>query len=161
MQIPLDPRAGFVAEVPRTAPYPDFPADPLGRIRWAEEAPILGKRKGEGRGVGTGAKVVLIVLAHRANAEGCAWPSVATLASWCSLSRRGVHGALSALAGRGWVAVETRERRSSRYWPKAPHEERCSGCFGRLPVNAELCARCGCDLWGGALSSRSAHSVHP
>ena len=95
MQLPLNPRAGFVAEVPPPAPYPEFPSDPLGRVRWAEEAPLRS----------VGAKALLMVLARMAHADGAAWPSVATLAQRVSMSRRGVQKALRSLTERGWLAV--------------------------------------------------------
>ena len=51
-------------------------------------------------------KLVLLALAHRANAEGVCWPSVGRIADDCGLSVRTVAGALNALVSGGLVTRE-------------------------------------------------------
>ena len=80
----MPPAAGFLAEAELPGPYPAFPSDTLGRLRWAEDAPLRNAP----------AKHVLLLLAHRADAEGAAWPSTESLSRWSGLSRRGAQLAL-------------------------------------------------------------------
>lgn len=131
----LDPRAGFVAAL-EGAPFPSFPADPLGRIRWAEEAPIRG----------TGAKTVLIILAHRADKSGKAWPTVESLARWAGASRRTTIEAIRRLEDDGWLTVLRRPRLVSQYWPKPTHEIHCRQCWYAASDDIEFCPSCGWEL---------------
>jgi len=63
---------------------------------------------------GTALKVVL-VLARRAGASGCCWPSVATIGKEAGLKDRAVQGSIRRLIGRGLVSVERTSGRSATY----------------------------------------------
>ena len=138
---PFPPASGFVQAVPDADPYPAFPTDTLGRLRWAEEAPIRNAT----------AKHVLLVLAHRADTDGKAWPALDTLADWCGLTPRGARKALQWLQRRGWVESFMREGRSSLRWPKSPAETVCPGCWYRACPMPDICPSCG---WTGDLVQR-------
>ena len=131
-QRPFDPAAGFVAPVDGE-PYPLFPAKPLDRIRWAQDAPVRS----------TPAKLLLIVLAHRADRSGRAWPAVDSLARWGSMGRRTVFDGLDFLEDHGWLWRQRRKRLTTNYWPKAPGERRCEGCQLQQPAHLTMCPSCG------------------
>ena len=134
MQKPLPPAAGFVQAVPDAEPYPPFPRDTLGRLRWAEDATIGN----------LAAKATLIVLAHHADkADGKAWPATVTLAGWLDMTPRGVRKALRFLARGGWLVSDPREGKSTFRWPKSPAEHLCPECFARFEREAIPCPSCG------------------
>ena len=137
-QIPLDPRAGFIGEVP-TGRYPAFPATPLKRLRWAMEAPIKSPA----------GKVVLIVVSYHANDTGRAWPAIETIAAEASIGRRTAFRAVDALEERGWIASYQRRGRSTIYWPKRPSDVLCRGCWMMLPGGTTLCPVCGLEARQG------------
>ena len=116
-------------------PHPSFPVKPLARIRWAMNAPITN----------TAEKVLLLVLATHASPEGVAWPSIATMASCGSLSRRATVNAVQRLATAGWVVIERRSHRTSRYRPKSPSDHLCEGCRYVIPPAARVCPVCGAE----------------
>ena len=120
-QVPLAPAAGFVAEAD-PAPYPVFPYyDVLDKWQWAVEARI---KNGP-------AKLVLMVLAFHANKrDGVAWPSRDTLAAKTGLTATTIKRALRTLENCGWLVRAHRLGQTTRYRPKAPMEEVCSGCLG-------------------------------
>ncbi len=122
--------AGYLASV-LAEPYPPFPGDPLGRISWAEGAPLRNA---------VAAKCVLIILARRADKTGKAWPGIDSLAHWAGLSVRSAQTALRTLEGRRWLLTHERPGRSSYYYPKSPDEGVC-WCGVRW-AGAILCADC-------------------
>ena len=64
-------------------------------------------------GVKPTAKLVLLVLAVRANTEGQAWPSVGRLSADTGLSESSVQRALRSLAEDGFITIEERPGRAS------------------------------------------------
>ena len=147
MQKPLPPAAGFVQAVPDAGTYPPLPRDTLGRLRWAEEAPLRNAP----------AKHVLLLLAHRADTDGAAWPSTDSLSHWSGLSRRGAQLALRWLHQQGWLATFSRRGRSSLRYPKSPSESVCPGCHYRAPARLDICPSCG---WVGDLVQRMGCAPH-
>ncbi len=135
MQRPFDPRAGFVGEV-ETGPHGAFPADVIGRIRWALDAPLESPA----------AKSVLVILAVHADRSGKAWPAVETIARQASIGRRTAYRALDWLEANGWIASYRRQGRSTMYWPKAVAHVLCRGCWIVLPRPMRLCPSCGFEV---------------
>ena len=136
-QAPFDPRAGFVQPV-ETAPYPAFPATPLKRVGWAFSAPVKSP-----------SKWVLIVFAYHADDTGRAWPSIETIAAEVSVSRSTAFRAVADLERRGWIATYQRRGRSTIYWPKAPLDVLCRGCWRMLPSGTTNCPVCGIEAGKG------------
>ena len=66
-------------------------------------------------GVTPGQKLVLLVLANRANKNGEAWPSIENIAVQSCMSRSGVKNALRELRNRGLLFNKSRRNRSNIY----------------------------------------------
>lgn len=118
--------------------YPSFPVSaddgPLDRIEWAYDAPLRSPAQ----------KAVLVLLARHADGrDGRAWPSLSSMARRTSLSRRSVIRAVQELERLGWLVCERRDRKVTRYRPKAPDD--CKGCFWPLPVGIQFCPVCGAE----------------
>ena len=143
MQRPFDPHAGFVGEV-EPEPHGAFPADLVGRLRWALNAPLQSPA----------AKSALFILAFHADATGKAWPAVETIAREASIGRRTVFRALENLEADGWIATYQRLGRSTMFWPKARDDVLCRGCWRVLPGSVRLCPSCGAEVceWGAVLA---------
>ncbi len=59
-------------------------------------------------------KIILIVLAFHANAEGWAWPKIAGIQAATGLSRRTIQRRLEGLRRRGWILWTARSTASGR-----------------------------------------------
>ena len=129
--------------------YPAFPRKPIERIRWAMNAPIAH----------TSDKSVLMILAVHADERGKAWPSMATIARCGSMTRRTAFTAVRRLDETGWLAIDRRPRRPSRYWPKSPRDKHCPGCWYIVPSGAQICPICG--LEGGEMISLGGEIISP
>ena len=67
------------------------------------------------QGLTPGQKVVLLVLANRANKKSEAWPSIGSITKQSCLSRSGVKNALRELKDRGLLFKKTRRNRANVY----------------------------------------------
>lgn len=72
------------------------------------------------RGLPSGQRLLLVVLADFANDEGYCWPSIGTLARHCDMTERHVSALLKELQRAGYLAIGEQRGRSNAYWLAIP-----------------------------------------